>query len=144
MRGGVLITSDVPASRDGQAADMVEAVGFVCLAGLCMAVGFALALSTSGTSVSRPSLKIEDTINPTEASLASLSRLPSIGPARAREIVSYRNKLSGRAARGPVFSRADDLGKVSGIGPATVEAIRPWLSFDPRPADGQDPTDRWP
>ena len=144
MRGGVLRTGGVPAGGDEQAADVVEAVGFVCLASLCVAAGFAFAWSTSGTSARRPSLKIEDTINPNEASLASLSRLPNVGLARAKEIVSFRNQLSGRAVDGPAFSHADDLEKVSGIGPATVEAIRPWLSFDPRPADRETPVGRQP
>jgi len=138
------MTGGVPTGRDGQAADAVEAVGFVCLAGFCVVVGVALALNVSGASASRPSFKVEDTINPNDASPASLSRLPSIGPARAKEIVSYRNQSRGRVAHGPVFGGADDLGSISGIGPATIEAIRPWLSFDSGPADREDIVDQRP
>jgi len=128
------MTFGVPTVRDGQTADVVEAVGFVCLAGLCVAAGFALALNTTGASAPRASFTVDDTINPNDASPASLARLPSIGPARAREIVSYRSRPGGWVGRGPAFRRAEDLREISGIGPATVEAVRPWLSFDSHPA----------
>ncbi len=132
------MTGGVPMGRGGQAANAVEAVGFVCLAVLCVAVGFALTLSTSATSAVHPSFRVEDTINPNDASPASLSRLPSVGPGRAREIVSYRTRLRERADQGPAFSSADDLERIPGIGPATVAAVRPWLSFDSRPAGRVD------
>ncbi|XOV74369.1 MAG: ComEA family DNA-binding protein [Phycisphaerales bacterium] len=44
--------------------------------------------------------------------------LPRIGPALARRIVEDR-AVSGR------FASVDDLDRVPGIGPRTVEAIRP-------------------
>ncbi|MDX2176400.1 MAG: ComEA family DNA-binding protein [Candidatus Sumerlaeia bacterium] len=51
-----------------------------------------------------------------------LETLPGIGPAKARAI------LDDRAAKGP-FRSAEDLDRVSGIGPKTVERLRPYLSF---------------
>lgn len=51
------------------------------------------------------------------ASASELERLPGIGPALAKKIVEYRESF------GP-FSSVDDLLKVSGIGPAKLEAIR--------------------
>lgn len=50
-----------------------------------------------------------------------LAMLTGIGPAKAAAIVEYRE------ANGP-FSSVDDLAKVSGIGPATVEKNRHLLS----------------
>lgn len=48
----------------------------------------------------------------------TLARLPGIGPAKARAIVEDRN------AHGP-FQDLADLGRVRGIGPATLEALAP-------------------
>ncbi|MBR9858041.1 MAG: helix-hairpin-helix domain-containing protein [Gammaproteobacteria bacterium] len=50
-----------------------------------------------------------------------LAMLTGIGPAKAAAIVEYRT------ANGP-FPSVDDLAKVSGIGPATVEKNRHLLS----------------
>jgi competence ComEA-like helix-hairpin-helix protein len=122
--------SGTPNSRGGQAADVVEAVGFVCLTCLCVAAGFALALNSADASASHRPLRIDDSVNPNDASAASLARLPNVGPSRARQIVSYRGQWSGRGSQAPAFRRAEDLREITGIGPATIEAVRPWLSFD--------------
>ena len=63
-------------------------------------------------------------INPNTAPVGSLRRLSGIGPVRAAAIAEYA------AAHGPVaFHRAEDLTAVSGIGPGTVERLRPYLAF---------------
>lgn len=58
------------------------------------------------------------------ATADQLATLPRIGPAKAAAIVAYRS------AHGP-FTTVDDLDKVSGIGPATVEAVRALVSVGP-------------
>jgi len=63
-------------------------------------------------------------INRAEA--AELSQLPVIGPALAKRIVEHRG-VHGR------FRTVDDLRRVKGIGPKTLEAIRPHVSVG---ADG--------
>jgi competence ComEA-like helix-hairpin-helix protein len=60
-----------------------------------------------------------------QATASQLESLPGIGPARAAMIVRYR------ASHGP-FRRFKDLGKVSGIGDKTLEALRPFF----KPLDG--------
>jgi comEA protein len=57
-------------------------------------------------------------ININRASEAELQLLPRIGPAMARRIVEHRE------ARGP-FRSIDELASVRGIGPATLEGLRP-------------------
>jgi competence protein ComEA len=54
-------------------------------------------------------------------------RLPNIGPKRAQAIVEYRQAVGGPK---PTFEKADDLEKIKGIGPATVQGMRQWLCFD--------------
>lgn len=56
------------------------------------------------------------------ASQADLELLPDIGPARARAIVTYRNTV-GRI-EGP-----EDLEKVKGIGPKTVERLQGLVQY---------------
>jgi competence protein ComEA len=52
-----------------------------------------------------------------------LALLPGIGPGRAAEI------FADRSARGP-FRRVEDLARVRGIGPRTVERLRPYVVGD--------------
>ena len=51
----------------------------------------------------------------------ALATVPGIGPRRAAAIVADRE------ARGP-FASVDDLDRVRGIGPATVEKLRPFVT----------------
>lgn len=50
-----------------------------------------------------------------------LERLPGIGPGRAADIVAYRQEHGG-------FQSVDQLEEVRGIGPATLEALRPYVT----------------
>lgn len=92
----------------------------------------------AGSPQPRPSGRI----NPNSASVASLARLPGIGLTRARAIIALRDSLQDREGRTPVFRRAEDLAQVKGIGPATIDGIRPWLQFDPPPSDRDKPVAR--
>lgn len=69
---------------------------------------------------------IDSTINPNTAGVASLVRLPGIGPKRAAAIVRCRENDSEGKVR---FEEAADLQIVKGIGPKTVEKIKNWLCF---------------
>ena len=77
---------------------------------------------------------IESRIDPNVATYAELTALPSIGPVMAERIVKYRQQQAqARRGAGPVFRAAEDLAGVRGIGPKTVEKLRPWLRFDRSP-----------
>lgn len=56
------------------------------------------------------------------ATAAELEELPGIGPALARKIISWREE------NGPFTGREDVLA-VAGIGEATYETIKPYISF---------------
>ena len=63
-------------------------------------------------------------IDPNDATVASLRRLPGIGPTMAKRIVNYR-MTHGRGC----FGKPEDLTKVHRIGEITVRRIRPHLSL---------------
>ena len=72
---------------------------------------------------------LESRVNPNEASVSSLIRLPGIGRSRAESIVSYRDDLGAANTEGWAFRSCEDIEKVKGIGPKTAEGICEWLKF---------------
>jgi competence protein ComEA len=62
-------------------------------------------------------------VNINTGNASELERLPGVGPARAREIVRLRNE------RG-AFGTVDELLDVRGIGPVTLERLRPFAAVD--------------
>lgn len=72
-------------------------------------------------------------IDPNTASWASLARLPGIGPGRAKGICAWRDRFTAEHPGQQPFARPADLQQVPDIGPATVTAIAPYLTF-PAPA----------
>jgi competence protein ComEA len=62
-------------------------------------------------------------LNVNKATQAELELLPGIGPAMAKRIVDYRT------AHG-LFKRLEDLDKVNGIGPKTLDKLRPLVTVE--------------
>ena len=60
------------------------------------------------------------------ADRAELLQVPGIGPHLADAILTHRTSYT--------FAAVDDLRQVRGIGPATLDKLRPWLSVEP-PSD---------
>jgi hypothetical protein len=77
-----------------------------------------------------PGVPLVETINPNTAEWTSLIRLPGIGETRARTIVQYRSSHTPADPNRPVFACPEDLLAIPGIGPTTLERLRPHLSFD--------------
>jgi competence protein ComEA len=76
------------------------------------------------------SIVLAEKINPNTASVAGLVQLPGIGITRAWAIVEYRENFSSENGDGcPAFRDHNDLLKIRGIGPKTVEAIKQWLEY---------------
>lgn len=63
-------------------------------------------------------------LNLNTASQTDLESLPGIGPAKATDIITYRDQVG-------AFKTVDDLLNVAGIGPSTVDAIREYLVVEP-------------
>ncbi|PWH17569.1 MAG: hypothetical protein DDG60_01745 [Anaerolineae bacterium] len=81
-----------------------------------------LVIGGSGLLVT-PTIPPGGLININTADAALLETIPGIGPTIANRIVSYRE------ANGP-FQKVDDLLKVPGIGPNTLEKIRPYVTTE--------------
>lgn len=62
-------------------------------------------------------------VDPNAAGEVQLDRLPGVGPATAKAIIAARDS-------GTVFRRPDDLLLVRGIGPSTLDRIRPWVETE--------------
>lgn len=70
----------------------------------------------------RPDPRPPRIIDPNQASREEWIALPGVGPATADRIENWLR--TGRR-----FRRAEDLGRVRGIGPVRIEQLRPWLEF---------------
>ena len=101
----------------------------VCIA-VCFSFGFISNSGKSQQNFTRCEVELEGRINPNLAPVESLVRLPGMGPGRAGAIVEYRENFNGKDAASPAFRNCDDLQKVKGIGPKTVQNISEWLRFD--------------
>lgn len=74
-------------------------------------------------------IRLDSGINPNEAPVQSLIRLPGLGVERAEAIVAYREHAR-REGANPAFKNCEDLQKIRGIGPKTIQDISEWMTFD--------------
>jgi len=114
-----------------EALETAQSLGLIVGSVLCLTLLATFAAQVLGRAVQPQLLSPGERINPNEAPVASLARLPGIGVARARAIVAFREDLRRQGRQDPAFHGAEDLCEVHGIGPATLEGVRPWLRFDP-------------
>ena len=74
---------------------------------------------------------LADTLNPNTADWASMTRLPGIGPTRARAIVAFREQyLQNHPDETRAFTGAEDLTRIKGIGEKISAQIEPYLRFE--------------
>lgn len=114
--------------RSDAGQNRIQSFAFIIAVIVCILFSMAFVLnSTSG----RPNkIELDSQINPSNAPLGSLVRLPGIGIVRAAAIVSYRKSLAQQDCTASAFRNCDDLQKVKGIGPKTVQNICKWLKFE--------------
>jgi competence protein ComEA len=72
-----------------------------------------------------PAERPDTILNINQATEKQLEKLPGIGPKHARSIIASRN------ARGGMFTTIDELAEIDGIGPITVDKIRPYVILGP-------------
>jgi len=95
--------------------------------GVLLSVAFAISTFSKFSHVCE--VELESRINPNDAPIASLVRLPGIGISRAGAIAAYRENFSSQQPNRQAFQNSDDLQEVKGIGPKTVQNIGQWLKF---------------
>jgi competence protein ComEA len=105
-------------SRSQPLVAVAVAVGLMALAGWYVAAGGLRGGLVSHDAPPPPTVRF--TVNVNSAPAAELAVLPGLGPALAARIVDHRRE------HGP-FETVEDLLDVPGIGPATLEAMRPHL-----------------
>jgi competence protein ComEA len=97
------------------------------VAALALLVVYWIRLSNWGTrtvEIERlPSRQYEFRIDANSATWVEWGQIQGIGDALARRIVADREQ------NGP-FRTVDDLARVRGIGPKTLEHLRPWVRID--------------
>ena len=111
----------------------IQSFAFVIAASVCVLFSVVFAVSSLvgfGAASDGCEIELEGRINPNDAPVASLVRLPGIGIGKARAIVGYREEFSEQNGNKPAFQNPNDLQKVKGIGPKTVENISEWLKFE--------------
>ena len=117
-------------TSNGARQKKIQSFAFVIAASVCVLFSICFAvLSLAGLQQSYE-IELEEQINPNDAPLANLVRLPGIGIGRAGAIVAYRENFKEQADNTSAFRNCDDLQKVKGIGPKTVENICQWLKFE--------------
>jgi hypothetical protein len=80
--------------------------------------------------------ELHDHLDPNTATAADLAALPSIGPAMARRILEDREQFQKEHPHQPPYRQLKDLERIKGIGPATLENLRPYVQFPPTTQPG--------
>ena len=75
-------------------------------------------------------IDLENRINPNIAPVESLVRLPGLGISRAGAIVAYRKSFNRASGTRVAFECGDDLQRISGVGPKTVQQMSDWIEFE--------------
>jgi competence protein ComEA len=70
-----------------------------------------------------------DKLDPNTASASDLAALPNLGPAMARRILEDREQFQKQHPNQIPYRELKDLERIKGIGPATLENLRPYLRF---------------
>jgi DNA uptake protein ComE-like DNA-binding protein len=73
--------------------------------------------------------ELVDRIDPNTADVDTLAALPTLGVQRAKLIVDYREARRAKTPNAVVFERLEDLLRIKGIGAATIDQMRPYLTF---------------
>jgi competence protein ComEA len=74
---------------------------------------------------------VSGTVNVNTATAEQLQLLPGIGDARARAVIEARKRRGG-------FERVEDLLEVKGIGEASLEQLRPYVTVKGRTTASTD------
>jgi competence protein ComEA len=111
-------TTPTPVPRHAQRAALLL---LLTIAGL---VGWRWYADHYGTRPTDLQRDITHRVDLNRASRSELMAVPGVGPQLAERIVAHRESQG-------KFARVDDLVRVYGIGDATLNKLRPWVTVDP-------------
>jgi len=107
----------------------IQSFAFVISVCVCALFSISFAVSSLAAVREASGIDLDVRINPNDAPIASMVRLPGIGISRAEAIVTYRENF-GEEGQSKAFENSDDLQKIKGIGPKTAQNISEWLKFE--------------
>jgi competence protein ComEA len=113
-----------PSGPDAPVPHHTRTVALLLLAGVAALVGWRWYSDRYGTRPTELRRDIAHRIDLNRATKSDLMQIPGVGPLLADRIVGHRD------SHGP-FARVEDLDAVHGIGGATLNKIRPWVSVSP-------------
>lgn len=117
--------------RDSEAGqNRIQSFAFVISVFGCALLSTCFAVSSFEAVRQSSAIELDESINPNDAPVSSLVRLPGIGISRAEAIVAYRNTFIEEGSGRRAFRNCDDLQKIKGIGPKTAQNISRWLTFE--------------
>jgi competence protein ComEA len=120
---------EAPPEKGSRPQQIVLAIALLVLAALLGYRAYGPRFSAQPTQELTASQKPVD-LN--KAGRAELVQVPGIGPNLAEAILNHRTQV-GR------FESLEDLQSVRGVGPKTMEKLKPWLTVEPGPArEGDD------
>lgn len=94
----------------------------IVLCAMLLSVAVApLTVHAAGGAANPAAAASQGAVNVNQATAKQLEALPGVGKVTAEQIVAYRTQ------KGP-FASVDDLGNVKGIGPKTLEKLRPLVA----------------
>ena len=125
-------SSPPPAGPPSRSAQVAALVILSLLAGL---IGWRYYADRSGTRPTEYAPQAVHRVDLNRATKSELMQVPGIGPQLAERILAHRD-TTGR------FGRVDDLDGVNGIGPATLDKLRPWLTVGPIEPDSPTEPER--
>jgi competence ComEA-like helix-hairpin-helix protein len=108
----------------------IQSFAFVIAVATCVLFSICFTVSSFAGLEKSQEVKLESRINPNDAPVASLVRLPGVGVSRAGAIVAYRDDFTEQDRANQPFQNCGDLQKVKGIGPKTAQNICEWLKFE--------------
>jgi len=114
----------------GQKAKVLQSFALVIAAGLALIIGFLFSQFCCFEGIFSNKVVLEGKINPNNASLESLLRLPGIGFSRANAIITYRREFLRQYPEQLAFKHPNDLQKIKGIGPKTVANIKAFIRLE--------------
>jgi competence protein ComEA len=114
----------VPAPVDAPVSRRTQVVALLLLSAIAGLIGWRWYSDRNGARPTELTRELTHRIDLNRATKSELMQIPGVGPQLAERIVGFRD------TNGP-FGRVEDLSAVHGIGDATLNKLRPWVSVSP-------------